>query len=106
MKIDPKTFRRAISQRALYDKKINQCVNLELKEKYELMAFSHLEYCLASDDKVKLDYLDIFFLMIVVSIVTTTIVSSYYDKSLKKTRATPEEQNLHYKLSVAGSREF
>lgn len=102
VKIDPRTFRRAIAQRAQYDHTINQCVNMELKDRYELMGFASLEYCLTSDDKVKLDFLDIFFLVIVVSLLVTTIASSYYDKSLRKTRGTAEEQDAHYKLSVAG----
>lgn len=105
VKIDPRTFKNAIAQRAKYDKTINQCVNVDLKETYDLMGYAQLEYCLTSEDVVKLDYLDIFFLLVFGTIVTLTIASSYYDKNLRKTRATPEEQKAHYKLSVAGSSE-
>lgn len=86
----------------MYDKTINQCINYDLKESYDLMGYAHLDYCLTSEDKIKLDFLDIFFIVIVTSLFVTTVVSSYYDKGLKKTRATPEEQLAHYKLSVAG----
>lgn len=106
VRIDPRTFRNAIAQRAMYDKTINQCINLDLKENYELMGYTQLDYCLTSEDKIKLDFLDLFFSAIVASLVIITISSSYYDKSLQKTRATPEEQRVHYKLSVAGPREL
>lgn len=86
----------------MYDKTINQCVNYDLKERYELMGYAHLEYCLTSTDRVKLDFLDIFFTVTLVSLIVATVASSYYDKSLKKTRATAEEQEVHYKLSVGG----
>lgn len=70
------------------------------------MGYAQLEYCLTSDDKVKLDFLDIFFVVVLVSLATVTVSSSYYDKSLRKTRATPDEQNAHYKLSVGGPSEW
>lgn len=69
------------------------------------MGYAQLEYCLTSEDKIKLDFLDLFFVGIVVSLIAITITSSYYDKNLQKTRATPDEQKAHYKLSVAGSSE-
>lgn len=70
------------------------------------MSFSQVEYCLTSDDKVKLDAADILFIIIFTIIMTLTVASSYYDKTLKKTRGTPEEQKAHYKLSVDGSSEL
>lgn len=65
-----------------------------------------MEYCLTSADKVKLDAADILFIMVFSTIVILTFISSYYDKTLTKKRATPEEQKAHYKLSVEGSSEF
>lgn len=70
------------------------------------MSFSQVEYCLTSDDKVKLDAADILFIIIFTIIMTLTVASSYYDKTLKKTRGTPEELKAHYKLSVDGSSEL
>lgn len=66
------------------------------------MSFAQVEYCLTSNDKVKLDVADCFFIMIFTIIMSLTVLSSYYDKTLKKTRGTPEEQKAHYKLSVDG----
>lgn len=105
MRIDPRTFRKAIAQRKLYDRTINQCINYGLKEDYDLMGYAHVDYCLTSEDQVKLDFLDTFFCVLLGTLLLTTICSSYYDKTLQKTRGTPEQQKAHYKLPLEGSSE-
>lgn len=106
VKIDPRTFRKALVHREQYGKVINQCVNYDLKTQYELTAFSQLEYCLSSEDKVKLDYLDMMFCAVFGALMAMTVICSWLDKVLKKTRATAEEKENHYKLSLTGARKL
>jgi hypothetical protein len=36
----------ATKHRAMYDQDVNKCINMELKDKFNLSAFSSIEYCL------------------------------------------------------------
>lgn len=54
-------------------------------EKYNLTAYSSIEYCIFGDTKVPIDTLDIIFAVCLVAGIVVIISSSLYDRYLRNT---------------------
>lgn len=48
---DAHSIEGGMDDRIKYDKWINRCVNWELKHKYNLKAYSQVEYCITNEKK-------------------------------------------------------
>lgn len=79
-------FRNTLEYRMEYDKLINQCVNLELRDQFKLQGYSTIEYCVSnvSKEELELDSLDFTFVIVVIILVALITISTFYDYSLKK----------------------
>lgn len=63
---------------------MNKCVNFELKEYYNLTAYSEIESCTSTGDKVEFGYTE-YILIAVVSVVALIVIcSTMYDLKLKR----------------------
>lgn len=51
--MDPNFHTRALVDRARYYRYATQCVNYELKNKYDLMAESQIRYCITNQDNIQ-----------------------------------------------------
>lgn len=75
----------AEKHRTQYNRLINKCVNLELIDKYNLTAYSSIEYCIFGDTKVPIDTLDIIFAVFLIVEIFVVISSSLFDRYLRNT---------------------
>lgn len=77
------------------------CVNKELMSKYDLMAYSTVEYCITNNDVYEKDSLDWWFLWIFIALIKVLISSTLYDFYLKR-RNFENNNSKHYQQPVDG----
>ncbi|CRK96295.1 CLUMA_CG009715, isoform A [Clunio marinus] len=96
-------YANSSEDRKKYNKIINQCINVELMELYDLKGFSSIEYCTTNRNATKIDWLDIFFIIAFSILLTIVIISSAYDKRLliqmNKTSKIRIEAERHLKTA-------
>ncbi|XP_063697875.1 nose resistant to fluoxetine protein 6-like [Culicoides brevitarsis] len=92
---DPTLLNDTLYFRELYGRDVNKCINIGLKRKYGLMGYSSIEFCNSNQEVAQYDFLDYFFMVILVAIVATVTAGTYFDKSMN-----PKETMDHYKKDV------
>lgn len=96
---DPYTFQRALEDRAEHGKLLNRCVNYNLKKKFNLVAYSSIEYCISNTDELKADPLDITFAVMFLTFIGILSVATIYDLRMKQTDSLYHDSN-HYKNPI------
>lgn len=79
--------------RKLHGKLVNQCINLYLRENYNLTGYSEILYCTTNQETKPIDALDVTFLILVGIVALIVISATVYDHLLKGTKN-------HYKESL------
>lgn len=88
-------FSDATNDQLRYGKLINICQNYALRKRYNLSAYTEIEYCIRPAQPAPLDGLDIGFLVISALILVLVIASTWYDYRTKSPQG-----NEHYKKDV------
>lgn len=70
---------------------INQCVNLELKQKFTLMGYSYIEMCFNKFDKFQPDLWDAIFFFITSAIFKMVVAGSWFDFKRKQAQQRKEK---------------
>ncbi|XP_055529256.1 nose resistant to fluoxetine protein 6-like [Wyeomyia smithii] len=79
-KIGHDAFRNTESYKANFSILVDKIINAELTEKYDLQAYTEIEYCERRGvNEFPIDSLDIFFVVIMTALCIVVIFSSWYD---------------------------
>ncbi|XP_055620346.1 nose resistant to fluoxetine protein 6-like [Toxorhynchites rutilus septentrionalis] len=82
MRHDP--FRNKLEYVKNYSEIVSIKINKDLDEKHGLKAYTEIEYCdRAEMNEYPIDYLDVFFLIVVATLITLTASSTWYDYKCK-----------------------
>ncbi len=100
--LDSESFYNVTYYRKQYNKITNKCVNLGLR-KYNLTAYSSIEYCAGETAKVPFDCFDALCLVLMFGITLLVTVASLFDSHLKGMKKLTNE---HYKMDLEESRKF
>lgn len=98
----PANFHKGVDYNRKFDKLINQCVNHELKENYDLVGYTEIEYCQTNEEEIMVDKYDITFVLICLGIAGAVIVSSAIDFIFKKAQ-TDENRHEFYRTKPHSS---
>lgn len=70
--------------RKKYNRIVNKCVNFELKEYYNLTAYSEIESCTSTGDRVAFGYLEYILIAVICAVALIVTCSTVYDMKLKR----------------------
>uniref|UniRef100_A0A182QFB6 Acyltransferase 3 domain-containing protein n=1 Tax=Anopheles farauti TaxID=69004 RepID=A0A182QFB6_9DIPT len=85
----------------VYGDVVELCINKQLNETYGLVAFAEVQSCDKSSDEIKLDSLDMSFLIILCALISLVILSSWYDSSINYKLSSE-----HYKHQLDSKRKM
>ncbi|XP_035784915.1 nose resistant to fluoxetine protein 6-like [Anopheles albimanus] len=88
-------FSDAAADQLRYGKLINICQNYALRKRYNLTAYTEIEYCVRPAQPAPMDGLDIGFLVVSALILVLVIASTWYDYRTKNPQG-----NEHYKKDI------
>uniref|UniRef100_A0A4Y0BIS8 Acyltransferase 3 domain-containing protein n=1 Tax=Anopheles funestus TaxID=62324 RepID=A0A4Y0BIS8_ANOFN len=98
---NPGTFRDIDEYRHNYSELLEKCVNVELIDEYGLKAQTEIEYCDSNAISYPIDWLEITFLVLAITIAGIVLASSVYDFRCKTTHGLD-----HYKHDLATSKQM
>uniref|UniRef100_A0A182N9Y4 Acyltransferase 3 domain-containing protein n=1 Tax=Anopheles dirus TaxID=7168 RepID=A0A182N9Y4_9DIPT len=81
-KFEDNIFENTALDREIYEDVVELCINKELNETYGLVAFAEIQSCDKSTSEVKIDTLDMSFLIVLCLLISLVILSSWYDSSI------------------------
>lgn len=79
--------------REKYGRIVNQCINLYLRNNFNLSGYTEIIYCTTNKETRPIDTLDFSFLLLIGGLVVLITSATYYDYSIKK------DEETHYKES-------
>lgn len=97
--VPPELIRNTFEYRVMYGKLINQCINYELRLRYNLSGYSEIESCSTNAAAENSDLWNLIFLAVVSILVMCCILSTIYDCILKPTNSIDHFQNRQLKNS-------
>ncbi|XP_049292985.1 nose resistant to fluoxetine protein 6-like isoform X3 [Anopheles funestus] len=98
---NPGTFRDIDEYRYNYSELLEKCVNVELIDEYGLKAQTEIEYCDSNAISYPIDWLEITFLVLAITIAGIVLASSVYDFRCKTTHGLD-----HYKHDLTTSKQM
>uniref|UniRef100_A0A336LVC1 CSON002115 protein n=1 Tax=Culicoides sonorensis TaxID=179676 RepID=A0A336LVC1_CULSO len=100
---DPVNFKNTLKYRRELQKSVNLCVNMQLKDQFNLTGYSTINHCDAEDDDYSYDYLDKIFILIVILIALSALSGTIYDMRFRKNRSEVEKSQVFDKVLMSFS---
>uniref|UniRef100_A0A336LLI2 CSON014430 protein n=1 Tax=Culicoides sonorensis TaxID=179676 RepID=A0A336LLI2_CULSO len=98
--INPDDFEGTREYREMYGDDVNRCINLYLKDEYNLTGYSEINFCNTNKEVEENDILDYIFIAITLFIFITVLIATIYDYRLRN------RTNLSNSLKSSRKREF
>ncbi|XP_053686964.1 nose resistant to fluoxetine protein 6-like [Sabethes cyaneus] len=92
---DVTVFEDTPADRERYGDLLDICLNYKLNHTHQLKAYTEIEVCSKNNEAIENDWLDILFVVVLLSAIGITILSSWYDKSINIKR-----NDIHYKINL------
>ncbi|XP_055533124.1 nose resistant to fluoxetine protein 6-like isoform X2 [Wyeomyia smithii] len=92
---DTAVFKDTQLNRERYGDLLDVCLNYKLNQTHQLKAYTEIEVCSNNNEITEYDWLDILFLVVLLSAISLTVFSSWYDAS-----TNTKQNDAHYKTNL------
>ncbi|XP_058463025.1 nose resistant to fluoxetine protein 6-like [Malaya genurostris] len=98
---DVSVFKDTELNRARYAELVEVCMNHKLNETFQLKAYTEIEVCHRNDESIEIDWLDMLFVFVFVTLIVLVVWSSWYDNSINNNK----KDVMHYHLELDTKRD-